>query len=171
MTPAVDSLPESMRQFAQQITPSSWNVVLHPGQNRWIANTLNLLLSVKSGPFEVFTDSEGRLCGPDIPGAVPCPAMLRGNLLYTPLDEMRIDLPGTAAHGVIQIWPRAGDWKELIIEALAQTAVCRYLAFQARIHRTEFTTAFSRPNIAPGDPLHRKAKQLFQKRADDRSDS
>lgn len=134
-----DTDKEKIRQFADDITPKNWNVVLHPKQDRLEPGTLNILLSFKSSEYEVYPDGNGHACYSDERGVETCRRMIPGGMMFMDLKDIGIDRNGKVAQIVIQLWPQYQQMKKVLLQELARIAAIRKLVLETRATRRSGT--------------------------------
>jgi len=126
---------ERIRQFAADITPKTWNIVLTPKEDKLEPGTLNILLSFKASQYEVYSDGRGQTCYSDERGIEICRRMIPGGMLFMDLFDIGIDRKGKVAQIVVQLWPQYQQMKKVLLQELARVAVIRRRAWEVRAYK------------------------------------
>ena len=129
-----------MREFADRITPPSWNIRI-PGSGAYVKvpGTLNILLIPSDRPADD---------NPNTLGAVPSLMTFCNNVAETDL----------------WLYPHVNkdsNWQATLIHELAHVAVNRWASFKARAHRVDGSVNFWLANEAPHGPLFQEALSLM----------
>jgi len=150
---------EFVRRFADGITPSNWNVVLHPRHYRYKPGTLNIwlqILGVREAiqHFAVDGPFMGRVWGPML--------FARLSSIMSAIPEARRAFEqygdGSVGRIHIQLCAHVGDWRFIIVHELAHVAVTRYMARKSRPYRADrMFVAGDAEEERHQSPLFRKA--------------
>ncbi|MBL7181231.1 MAG: hypothetical protein ISS65_13645 [Desulfobacterales bacterium] len=141
---------ETIRRFADRVTPQSWHIVLEPKDERIQAGILNVHLSLQGPEKQVYTDFWGSKCYPfeHKDGTIwyanrygnvfhrhqvkPILGMIDGRMVFKDLKTLGVNRKGKVARLIVCLWPYLGDWKGTLIHELAHVAVYRYQAFRTK---------------------------------------
>jgi hypothetical protein len=141
---------ETIRRFADRVTPLSWHIVLDPKDERLQAGILNIHLSLQGKNEQIYTDFLGRKCYPfeHKDGTIwyanrygnvfhrhqvkPILGMIDGRMVFKDLKTLGVNRKGKVARIIVRLWPDLGDWKGTLIHELAHVAVYRYQACRTK---------------------------------------